>query len=68
MKMLHSDRSSQNFGPPQSVEEFMINGLCSWAAAFAVALVALALAMAPAAHAQGKWRTGARLFRKARTR
>jgi len=58
MKMLYSDRSSQNFGAPQPVEEFMINGLYSRASAFAVALVALALAMAPAAHAQGKWRTG----------
>ena len=36
----------------------MINGLYSRSAAFAVALVALALAMAPAAHAQGKWRAG----------
>jgi Kelch motif len=36
----------------------MINGLCSRAAAFTVALFALTLDMTPAAHAQGKWRTG----------
>src|SRR4029078_13170516 len=36
----------------------MINGLCSRAAAFTVALFALTLGMTPAAHAQGKWRTG----------
>ena len=36
----------------------MINGLCSLAAAFTVALFALTLGMTPAAHAQGKWRTG----------
>ena len=35
----------------------MINRVCGQSA-FAVALVAFALAAAPAAHAQGKWRAG----------
>jgi N-acetylneuraminic acid mutarotase len=36
----------------------MINRRCGWMAAFAVAPFAFALFMAPAAHAQGKWRAG----------